>query len=228
MVPFALSATAALLVIAGYALGARRGRGRERALRTTIDEQSEKLTLVEHELLRRYNLDPVTELPTQQSLQEFLEREWRRAVRDHLPLSLIMVEVDHFRAYNDRVGKPQGDACMKTVADTLKKSIRRPGDFLASYGSGRFGVVLGSVDRDGAMVLAETLRASVEALKFPNPASTTGPILTLSVGVVSARPERDAAWQDIELIAAAERGLTQAREAGRNRAAVAHAASPFQ
>jgi two-component system chemotaxis family response regulator WspR len=78
------------------------------------------------------------------------------------------------------------------------------------------------------MVLAETLRASVELLKFPNPASTTGPILTLSVGVASARPERDAAWQDIELIAAAERGLTQAKEAGRNCIAVAHAAASLQ
>jgi two-component system cell cycle response regulator len=223
LVPFALTVTAILFLVAGYALGARRGKGREKALKTTIDEQSEKLTLVEHELLRRSNLDPVTELPTQQSFQEFLEREWRRAVRDRLPLSLVMIEVDHFRAYNDRVGKPQGDACLKTVADTLKKSIRRPGDFLARYGSGKFGVVLGSVGQDGAMVLAETLRASVEALKFPNQVSTTGPILTLSLGVASVKPERDAAWQDIELIATAERGLAQAKEAGRNRIAFAHA-----
>ena len=125
MLAFALSLTAALLLAAGYALGARRRRGREKALRTTLDEQGEKLTLVEHELLRRSNLDPVTALPTQQSFQEFLEREWRRAVRERLPLSLIMVEVDHFRAYNDRVGKPQGDACLKAVADTLRTSSRR-------------------------------------------------------------------------------------------------------
>lgn len=223
MLAFALSLTAVLLLTAGYALGARRRRGREKALRTTVDEQSEKLSLIEHELLRRSNLDPVTELPTQQSFQEFLEREWRRAVREHLPLSLIMVEVDHFRAYNDRVGKPQGDACLKTVAEALRKSFRRPGDFLARYGSGKFGVVLGSVGRDGAIVLAEGLRAAVEALKFPNPASATGPTLTLSVGVASTRPGRDAQWQDIELIATAERALTQAKEEGRNRIAAAPA-----
>jgi diguanylate cyclase (GGDEF)-like protein len=217
LVPFALTLLSVLLLLAGYALGARRGRSREKALKTTLDHQGEKLTLVEHELLRRSNLDPVTQLPLQESFQAFLEREWRRAVRDRLPLSLIMVEVDHFRAYNDRVGKPQADACLKTVADALRQSIRRPGDFLARYGSGRFGIVLGGVNEEGAMVLAEMMRAGVDALRFPNPASSTGPTLTLSVGVASAKPDRDAPWQDIQLIAAAERGLVQAREAGRNR-----------
>jgi diguanylate cyclase (GGDEF)-like protein len=225
LVSLALALTALLFLGAGYAFGARRGRGREKALKTTIDEQSEKITLVEHELLRRSNLDPVTQLPTQQSFQEFLEREWRRAVRDRKPLSLVMVEVDHFRAYNDRMGKPQGDACLKTVAEELKKSIRRPGDFLARYGFGKFGIVLGGVSTEGAMALAEMLRSSVDVLKFPNPSSTTGSNLTLSLGVASAKPERDAAWQDIELIATAERGLTQAKENGRNRVALEGAAA---
>jgi diguanylate cyclase (GGDEF)-like protein len=219
LLAIALSVCAILMLAAGLALGARRGRSREKALKTTIDEQNEKLTLVERELLRRSALDPVTELPSQLALQECLEREWRRAARDHMPLSLVMVEVDHFRAYNDRLGKPQGDACLKIVADTLKKSVRRPGDFLARYGAGKFGVVLGGVGEEGAMVLAEMLRATVHALKFPNPVSATGPSLTLSVGVASVKPQREAAWQDIELIATAERGLSQAREAGRNRVA---------
>ena len=224
MVPFALSVTAVLVLAAGYALGARRARSREKSLKTTIDEQSDKLTLAERELLRLSSLDPVTELPTQQAFQEFLEREWRRAVRDRMPLSLLMIEVDHFKAYNDRVGKSQGDASLKTVAGTLRRLIRRPGDFLARYGIGKFGVVLGSVGQDGALVLAETLRASIEALKIPNPASPTGPLFTVSVGVASVRPERDAAWQDIELIAAGERGLAEATEAGRNR--IAFGATP--
>jgi len=208
---------AVLLVAAGFAMGARRARGREGSLKATIDEQSEKLTLVEHELLRRSNLDPVTELPTQQSFQEFLEREWRRASRDRSAVSLIMIEVDHFRAYNERVGTPQGDSCLRTVADALKKLIHRPGDFLARYGSGKFGVVLGGTGEEGAIVLAEKLRETIEGLQLPNPASTTGPYLTASLGVTSVTPQRDAAWQDIELIAGAERALAQAREAGRNR-----------
>jgi two-component system, chemotaxis family, response regulator WspR len=208
---------AALLVAAGYTFGARRAQSHENALKATLEEQAEKLTLVEHELLRRSNLDPVTQLATHQSLQEFLEREWRRAARDNSPVSLIMIEVDHFRAFNDRMGKPEGDACLKHVADELKKVVNRPADLLARYGAGRFGVALGGTDSKGAMVLAEKLRAAVDALRLPNPASTTGPNITLSLGVASVMPKREAAWQDIELIATAEQGLAQAREAGRNR-----------
>lgn len=206
-----------LLVAAGYLLGAQRARARERALKTTIDEQQEKLALVEHELLRHANLDPVTRLPVQQAFQEFLEREWRRASRDHAAVSLIMIEVDHFRAFNDRMGKPQGDACLKQVADTLRGLIHRPADFLGRYGSGKFGIVLGGTDGKGALVLAERLRLAIDALTLPNPASATAPHVTLSLGVSTVFPERQAPWQDIELIAAAERGLAQAKEAGRNR-----------
>jgi two-component system, cell cycle response regulator len=128
-----------------------------------------------------------------------------------------MLEVDHFLAYNHRAGEPQGDACLKLVADAIKKSVRRPGDYLARYGPGRFGVVLGGVGAAGATVLAEMLRDNVGTLKLPNPASTTSPNLTLTLGVASATPQLDAPWQEIALIAAAERGLSQARDAGRNR-----------
>jgi diguanylate cyclase (GGDEF)-like protein len=218
LIPAGLVLIVTILLAAGYLLGARRARGREQELKTTLDDRDEKLSLAEHELLRRSNLDPVTELPVQQSFQEFLEREWRRASRDRAPMSLIMIEVDHFRAYNDRVGKAAGDTCLKRVADALKVLVHRPGDFLARYGPGRFGVVLGGTDGLGAMVLAEKLRCAVDALKLPNPESTTDSQITLSLGVASIKPDREAAWQDIELIATAERGLEQAKEAGRNRA----------
>jgi two-component system, cell cycle response regulator len=217
---------AAFLVAAGYALGTRRARAHEADLRTSLEERNEKLSLVEHELLRRSNLDPVTELPVQQSFQEFLEREWRRATRDRLPLSLITIEVDHFRAYHDRLGKPQGDACLRTVADALKTLIHRPGDFLARYGTGKFGVVLGGTDAKGAMELAEKLRLAVDALKLPNPASMTSSYVSLTLGLASVKPDRDAAWQDIELIATAERALAQAKEAGRNRVGVEQISVP--
>jgi two-component system cell cycle response regulator len=217
LIPFAFSLLAIVLAAGGYALGARRRHIRERSMTEAVDRQSEQLVLAERELLGRFSLDPVTGLPIQQALQEFLDREWRRAVRDGATVSLVMVELDHFGAYNERSGKPKGDICLKTVADTLKRCLRRPGDFLARYGSGRFAIVLGGVDVQGALVLAETLRETVEALRLPNPASPTSPIVTLTLGVTSARAAREGPWQDIELIAAAERGLAEAREAGRNR-----------
>ena len=99
----------------------------------------------------------------------------------------------------------------------MKPMIHRPGDVIARYGgAGKFGIVLGGTDGTGAMVLAERLRIAVESLKRPNPASPTTPFVTASLGVAAAMPDREGAWQDIELIASAERALAQAREAGRN------------
>jgi diguanylate cyclase (GGDEF)-like protein len=202
-------------------LGWRRGRSREQALRHTLEEREQKLTLVEHELLRHTAVDPVTGLHTQQFFQEFLEREWRRASRERQPVAAIMIEIDHFRAYNERQGKAEGDACLKSIADALKPHIHRPGDVIARYGgSGKFGLVLGGTDSKGAMVLAERLRASVEALRKLNPAAPASQILTASLGVATMTPDRDGAWQEIELIAAAERALAHARESGRNTVAL--------
>jgi diguanylate cyclase (GGDEF)-like protein len=206
-----------VLVAAGYFVGARRGRSREEGLKARLDERTEKLTLIEHELLRRSSMDPVTELPGQQYFQEFLEREWRRASRDRAAVSVIMIDIDHFRAYNERLGQPDADACLKAVAAALKPIVHRPGDVLARYGGeGRFGVVLGGTEGKGAMILAERMRMAVEGLQRPNAVSPNGPSVTISLGVGAVLPERDAAWQDIELIAMAERALAHATETGRN------------
>ena len=224
---YVLGLLAVLLVAAGYFLGVRHARRREAALKTTLDERNEKLTLVEHELLERASIEPVTGVPTQQFFLDFLEREWRRASRARTSVSLIMIEVDHFRAYNERLGKPEGDVCLRTVADALKPLIHRPGDVLARYGgSGKFGVVLGGTDEKGAMVLAERLRSVVDIMQKPNPASTSGPTVTVSLGVAVIMPDREGAWQDIELIATAEKALAQAKETGRNRIAFEHASEP--
>ncbi|HKY20819.1 MAG TPA: diguanylate cyclase [Vicinamibacterales bacterium] len=214
---YALALVGVLLFGAGYFLGSRSGRSREAALKTTLDESLDKLRLVEHELLRYSAVDPVTGLHTQQHFQEFLEREWRRASRERRFVSVIMIEVDHFRAFNDRQGKPEGDACLKSVANAMKPLIHRPSDLIARYGgAGKFGVVLGATDSKGALLLAERLRLAIEHLATPNPASPTSPTVTASLGVASVTPDRDAAWQDIELIAAAERALAHAKEIGRN------------
>jgi diguanylate cyclase (GGDEF)-like protein len=216
-VVYVFAVVGALLVAAGYLFGLRRARTREGTLETTLDERTQKLTLVEHELLRHSAIDPATGLHTQQYFQEFLEREWRRASRDRQCVAVIMIEVDDFRAFAERQGKSEGDACLKRIADTLKSIIHRPGDAIARYGgAGKFGIVLGGTDRKGAMVMAERLRTAVENLRQPNPSSSTTPLLTASLGVAAARPDREGAWQDIELIAYSERALAQARESGRN------------
>ena len=214
---YALALLAALLVGAGYLFGSRRRTIREEKLQSAVEERDDRLSVAENELIRTKALDPVPGLHTQQHFQEFLEREWRRASRQRLCVSVIMIEIDHFRAFNDRQGKAEGDACLRAIASSLSPIIHRPGDVIARYGgAGKFGVVLGSTDGTGAMVLAERLRIAVESLKTPNPASPTTPFFTATLGVAAVLPDREAAWQDIELIASAERALAQARESGRN------------
>ena len=215
---YVLALLAALLAGAGYALGARRARSTaDAAFKAALDERTEKLTIVEQELLRHTGGDQATGLHTQQYFQEFLEHEWRRASRQRHSVAIIMLEVDHFRALNERLGKPRADASLRKIAEALKPLIHRPSDVIARYGgAGKFGIVLGSTDSTGAMVLAERLRAAVEGLKQPNPTSPAIPYLTASLGVAAATPDREGAWQDIELIAAAERALAIARESGRN------------
>ena len=214
---YALALLAALLVGAGYLFGSRRRTVREEQLQSAVEERDDRLSVAENELIRHKALDPVTGVHTQQHFQEFLEREWRRALRQRQSVSVIMIEVDHFRAYHERQGKTEGDACLKALAGALKPMIHRPGDVIASYGgAGKFGVVLGNTDGTGAMVLGERLRLAIETLKKPNPASPTTPFFTATLGVAAALPDREAAWQDIELIASAERALALARESGRN------------
>lgn len=206
-----------MLAGAGYLLGTWRGRARERALRAALDERTEKLAVVEHELRRHSAIDAVSGLHTQQYFQEFLEREWRRASRERQFVSLIMAEIDYFNAFNERQGNAEGDACLKVIANVLKPQIHRPSDAIGRYGgAGKFGIVLGGTDSRGAMFLAERLRIAVADLKKPNPASPSLAIFTISLGVAALIPDRQGAWQDIQLIASAERALAQAREAGRN------------
>ena len=226
---YAFALLGLLLVGTGFLLGLWKGRSREQALRTTLEEQDQKLTLVEHELLRHTSIDAVTGLHTQQYFQEFLEREWRRASRERQFLSAIMIEIDHFRPFSERQGKTAADACLKSVAAVLKPLIHRPGDVIARYGgSGKFGIVLGATDSKGASLLAERLRAAVESMKTVNPAAPGKGFMTATVGVASTMPDREGTWQEIELIAAAERALARAREAGRNTVVVDAPASPVQ
>ena len=211
---YALAFLAVATAGLGYFLG---WRSRQKALRVALADHAGKLAIAEQEIIRHTAVDPVTGLHMQRHFQEFLEREWRRASRQRQAVSVIMIEIDHFRGFHERQGPVASDACLRNVANALKALIHRPSDALTLYGDpGKFGVVLGGTDRAGAVVLAGRLRAVVEGLRTPNPVSSNSPFVTATLGVASATPDRDAAWQDIELIAAAENALDRAKDAGRN------------
>ena len=128
-----------------------------------------------------------------------------------------MIDIDHFKAFNDRYGHLQGDACLRQIAHSLVATVRRAGDIVARYGGEEFAVVLPGTTQVGAVRVAEQLRAGVEALRLPNDASATAPIVTISLGVTTMTPQ--AGINPQTLVAGADRALYSAKRRGRNRVA---------
>lgn len=166
----------------------------------------------ERELAGLASTDGLTGLANRRRLDQVLKQEWARGMRSERPLALLMIDVDHFKAFNDRHGHHGGDVALRSVAQTLTASIRRPGDLAARYGGEEFMVVLPETDKAGACVIAEKLRLAIEAL--PPFAEDTVPI-TVSIGVATHLP----ATHDLPepLFHAADRALYRAKKLGRNR-----------
>jgi len=166
----------------------------------------------ERELAQLAATDELTGVANRRTLDLTLRHEWFRALRSTQPLSLLMIDADRFKAFNDRYGHPQGDEALRRLARVIRETIRRPADLVARYGGEEFSVVLPETDADGAMNMAERIRLAVEHLP---PLPSDAPPMTVSIGVSTwagdpeANPER--------LLFNADRALYRAKEAGRNR-----------
>lgn len=180
-----------------------------------------KLEELNMQLLKLANIDGLTGIANRRSFDERFAEEWARAMRNRVPISLIMFDVDLFKLYNDKYGHLEGDECLKKIAITAQKIACRPADTVARYGGEEFVVLLPDTDSSGARVLAEKMRVEVEALHIPNPDSSVSPYITISLGVVTAVPEADAAPDSDLLIKLADDALYQAKNAGRNQEFVA-------
>ncbi|HEX8786485.1 MAG TPA: diguanylate cyclase [Telluria sp.] len=169
----------------------------------------------EDALQRAALLDPLTKIANRRHFDGFLEREWQRAIRNGQPLSLVVLDVDHFKQYNDTLGHAAGDACLRKVAQTLQDHAARPTDLAARYGGEEFVLLFGETPFDSAVRLAEMMRRAVEALELPNPRSTASPWITVSVGVATIVPTQ---LDEIEnLFVCADRAMYAAKAGGRNR-----------
>ena len=163
--------------------------------------------------------DPLTGIANRRRFDEMLGVEFRRAHRLAEPLSILMIDIDHFKAFNDTYGHPAGDACLRTVAARIDQQLRRSGDMLGRYGGEEFACILPGAEAEGALQLAETIRHAVEQLGITHAASPAG-VLTVSIGLVTLDPPGGTDGPAI-YVEAADGALYQAKHKGRNTVCVA-------
>lgn len=180
---------------------------REAARRLEAEHQARDLALLS-------NTDALTGLPNRRALDDTLSREWHWMARTGQPLSLMMVDIDHFKPYNDHLGHVSGDQALRAVAQALSRVASRPRDMVGRYGGEEFMVVLPDTPADAAVHLAGAMHGAVRKLALPHPSSPLGPQVTLSIGVVSAR--KGAAHSVAQLVEQADEALYAAKEAGRD------------
>jgi diguanylate cyclase (GGDEF)-like protein len=198
-----------------------------------------RIKLASDELRQRATIDALTGLANRRQLDAALEQEWLRARRGRDPLALVLVDIDHFKAYNDRYGHPAGDACLRRIAETLRSVCRRPADLVARYGGEEFALLLPSTPLSGAEHVMQRLLESVHRMNIPHAASAASAFVTVSAGAAGYGAD-SAVWQAFggfskeraaheasgTLIEAADRALYEAKHAGRDRAGSREAFQP--
>lgn len=184
-----------------------------------LKEARNRLLATNRQLEALSLLDGLTSIPNRRNFNLSLDREIRAARREKTALSLIMCDIDHFKAYNDQYGHLAGDRCIKEVAQCVSNAGRRPRDLAARFGGEEFAVLLPQTGLNGAAMLAEAIRAAVEGLDIPHTHSQTADRVTVSLGVVSIYAEGHTSAED--LIGAADHALYKAKQGGRNQVGLA-------
>jgi diguanylate cyclase (GGDEF)-like protein len=185
---------------------------------------NDELQKANAELERMSTMDALTGVANRRRFDDVLLREWRRAARRGTPLTVMLADLDRFKALNDSRGHLHGDACLRKVAQILNRGPRRAGELLARYGGEEFALVFPDTDLAEARVHAETLRAAVAGEKLAHGGSPGRPYITISIGAASEIPTRE--QRPEHLIALADQALYRAKRGGRNRVVALGGASP--
>ncbi len=186
-----------------------------RELQRRLENSNDQLARSNLELQRISSLDGLTGIANRRQFDETLEREWRRLLRSEKSLALILIDIDHFKLYNDNYGHQAGDDCLKIVASALSACLSRPGDLVARYGGEEFVMVLPATDINGARIVAEKAQAAIDELAVAHAAAEGTHIVTLSIGVAATMPVDDDGA--CKLLSAADAALYRAKENGRHR-----------
>lgn len=159
--------------------------------------------------------DGLTGVANRRAFDERLETEWRRCGRAEVPIALILVDIDHFKDFNDAYGHQAGDACLQRAGEAMRRAAMRPQDMLARYGGEEFAILLPYEDISGAEAVARKVLDEIALLKIPHALSSVGPMLTVSMGVASLTPNERIG--SAVLVKSADALLYEAKASGRNR-----------
>ena len=213
-----LACTMTLCLVANHMV--EKARRRRFLLLRREQAMVEQLADVHGELLRLSRVDVLTGVANRRHFHEHLQQVWTRAVVDASPVSVLMLDVDHFKVYNDLYGHPAGDACLRTVSAAVEDHLRKPLDFVARYGGEEFVAVLPGASSEVAAQVAERVRAGVQARAIAHEGSSTASVVTVSVGVATAEVPGSSCPDADRLVAWADRALYEAKRGDRNRVKV--------
>ena len=189
---------------------------RRKAREKELVEATNHLSDLNQLLTRASLIDSLTTIANRRCFDQSLSQEWRRAFRSSKPLSVIMMDVDHFKEFNDTYGHPAGDDCLRTVAQVVKNQLKRPGDLLARYGGEEFAVILPETNLEGANIVAELIRKAMKQTNISHHGSKVCDHLTISLGVATTFPSNKNC--DIkDLIKLSDKALYKAKQSGRDR-----------
>jgi diguanylate cyclase (GGDEF)-like protein len=191
------------------------------AMRCSLLVLTRKLDEANRELTRLSAVDGLTGISNRRAFDAALLREWRRSARAESPISLLVVDVDCFKQFNDAYGHQVGDECLKAVAHALEGASRRPADVVARYGGEEFAAVLPETTEEGAATVAAAMLDAVRSLGITHRFSTAGRVVTVSIGIATVLPLRSDDSGFGRLLKSADEALYQAKRSGRDRCAVA-------
>lgn len=179
-----------------------------------IENKARLLAIANEKLEYLSSIDELTGIPNRRIFNRVIKKEWDSCMREELPLTVIIIDVDFFKDYNDNYGHLQGDECLKLVAGTLSKELKNTCDFIGRFGGEEFGIILSGTGYECGIMIAEQMRISIESLQIRHEYSSAAQHLTISIGIATVIPSKQLSYKD--LINSADKELYKAKKNGRN------------